>query len=595
MDPGPHDRTRKSRPQSSILHPPSSIFDPRSSAFFRKIAELGVQVAEALEYAHQCGVVHRDVKPANLLLDAQGHLWVTDFGLARLPGEGGVTRSGDLLGTLRYMSPEQALARRGTVDHRTDVYSLGATLYELLSLHPVFEGEDPHELLRQTTTDEPVPLRRRNPKVPSELEIIVLKTLEKDPARRYGTAQELADDLRRFLTDQPIQARRPRLRERAVKWARRHRAAVTAAVAANLVLLVAAALGTPWLWHQRNQALEDRKRAYQAADAFYVTSAKKWLADQPQLEPEQQQLLAQALAVYEDWLRGQPNDRSLRQAKANLYRRIGEIRQHLGEYADALDAQERSISLLEATPPDAGVRADAALSHTRRGDILRDTGRCAEAETAYRRAVLLFDELAQTSPEHPEYRGGLAGARNNLGNVLFALGRVSEAEAEYRRAIGLFAGLAAEHPDHPEYSHDLASGHNNLGNLLRDTGQAAEAQREFDTALALWQDLVGRYVSRPVYREGLAVVQHNRGVLFGAMKRDAAAEEAFGQALTVRRKLAEEFPSAPGYRRELSATCNAFGTLLQMKGDAPRGEVLLQEAKRLQTAPDQMTEFRRGG
>src|SRR5207248_1474891 len=164
----------------------------QSPAFFRTVAELGAQAAEALDHAHQVGVVHRDVKPGNLLLDGRGSLWVTDFGLAQFQSDAQLTMSGDLLGTLRYMSPEQALAKRVTVDHRTDVYSLGATLYELLTLEPAFGGDDRQELLRQIAFEEPGRPRRLNRAVPAELETVVLKALEKNPADRYATAGELA-------------------------------------------------------------------------------------------------------------------------------------------------------------------------------------------------------------------------------------------------------------------------------------------------------------------------------------------------------------------------------------------------------------------
>jgi serine/threonine protein kinase len=170
-----------------------------SGAYLGGVARLGAQAAEALDYAHQLGVVHRDVKPGNLMVDARGQVWVTDFGLALFQqGEAGLTLTGDLVGTLRYMSPEQALGKRIVIDHRTDVYSLGATLYELLTLQPVFPGTDRQEVLRQIAFEEPATLRTLNKAVPAELETIVLKALEKSPAERYATAQELADDLRRF-------------------------------------------------------------------------------------------------------------------------------------------------------------------------------------------------------------------------------------------------------------------------------------------------------------------------------------------------------------------------------------------------------------
>ncbi len=142
------------------------------------------------------GIIHRDIKPANLLLDTQGRLWITDFGLARLQDDAGLTMTGDLLGTLRYMSPEQALAKRGYLDHRTDIYSLGATLYELLTLHPAITGQDRQEILRKITYDDPTTPHQINTTIPRKLETILLKSMSKEPESRYATAQELADDLR---------------------------------------------------------------------------------------------------------------------------------------------------------------------------------------------------------------------------------------------------------------------------------------------------------------------------------------------------------------------------------------------------------------
>jgi serine/threonine protein kinase/Flp pilus assembly protein TadD len=240
----------------------------RGPGFYRSAARLIAQAAEALEYAHSLGVVHRDVKPGNLLVDQSGKLWVADFGLARFGTDAGLTVSGDLIGTLRYMSPEQALAKHGLVDHRADVYALGATLYELLTLRPAFGGDDRQELLRQIAFEEPTPLRRLERAVPAELETVVLKALEKNPADRYATAKELADDLRRWLEDKPIRARRPSLRQVALRWARRHRAVVWAAAA---VLLVAAGLGGgTWVsWaHRRAVAEAKAQEAVQEANRF---------------------------------------------------------------------------------------------------------------------------------------------------------------------------------------------------------------------------------------------------------------------------------------------------------------------------------------
>ncbi|HEX5271330.1 MAG TPA: serine/threonine-protein kinase, partial [Gemmataceae bacterium] len=167
----------------------------RSSGFYRTAARLAAQAAEALEHAHQVGVIHRDVKPANLMVDVRGNLWVTDFGLAQFHNRAGLTRTGDLLGTLRYMSPEQAAGQGAPLDPRTDVYSLGATLYELLTLEPLFGGADHVRLLREILYDEPKPPRAIDRSIPPELETIVLKAVSKNPSERYATARDFADDL----------------------------------------------------------------------------------------------------------------------------------------------------------------------------------------------------------------------------------------------------------------------------------------------------------------------------------------------------------------------------------------------------------------
>jgi serine/threonine protein kinase/WD40 repeat protein len=235
--PAPLDATPPTEPASTQ---PSST----SPAFFRTVAHLGVQAAEALEHAHSKGIIHRDIKPANLLIDASGNLWITDFGLARMLSEAGLTMTGDLLGTLRYMSPEQALAKRVPVDQRTDIYSLGVTLYELLALRPAYDGRDRQELMQQIAFEEPRPPRRWNKAIPVELETIVRKAIGKNAAERYGTAQELADDLRRFLDDKPIRAKKPTLLDWTRKWARRHPGIVGTGIAGLLVAVGILAVST---------------------------------------------------------------------------------------------------------------------------------------------------------------------------------------------------------------------------------------------------------------------------------------------------------------------------------------------------------------
>jgi len=176
------------QPASTPTLPVAALSTQRSIStreFFQSVARLGIAAAEGLDHAHQQGILHRDIKPANLLLDVRGNLWITDFGLARFQSETRLSMTGDLIGTLRYMSPEQALAKRVVVDHRTDIYSLGVTLYELLTLEPAYSGSDRQELLRQIAFEEPRSLRRLNKSIPAALEMIVLKAMEKNAAERY--------------------------------------------------------------------------------------------------------------------------------------------------------------------------------------------------------------------------------------------------------------------------------------------------------------------------------------------------------------------------------------------------------------------------
>jgi serine/threonine protein kinase len=247
-----------------------------TAAYLRTVAHLGAQAAKALEHAHQLGVVHRDIKPANLLIDIRGNLWITDFGLAHCQSQAGLTMTGDLVGTLRYMSPEQALAKRLLIDHRTDIYSLGVTLYELLTLEPAFGGNDREELLQQIAFHEPLALRQRNKAIPRELETIVLKAMEKSPEARYATAQELADDLRRFLEYKPIRAKRPRLVQRATKWCRRNPLLAGALTAVAVTLF----LGTVVAWALVMWALSEQGRAKETAAELTKKSAAVQTAEE---------------------------------------------------------------------------------------------------------------------------------------------------------------------------------------------------------------------------------------------------------------------------------------------------------------------------
>jgi hypothetical protein len=224
-------------PVDPLVTPPSGTpSGGSSSAGFDRIAGMIADVADALHHAHQNGVTHRDIKPSNLLLSSDGRLSVTDFGLARMLEQPSVTVTGEFVGTPAYMSPEQITAGRIPVDHRTDIYSLGATLYELLTLRPPFAADGRDKLLAMVIQKEPPPPRSVNARVPRDLETICLKCLEKDPDRRYATAKDLADDLRRYVNRFAIRAKRTGPLGKLRKWAARNPALSAAAVLALLAL-----------------------------------------------------------------------------------------------------------------------------------------------------------------------------------------------------------------------------------------------------------------------------------------------------------------------------------------------------------------------
>jgi eukaryotic-like serine/threonine-protein kinase len=292
---------------------PPPFEPPRGSAYYRWVAAIGLQAADALAHAHHQGVIHRDVKPSNLLLDAKGSLWITDFGLARRLADPGQTHHDSLLGTPRYMSPEQA--RTGTIDGRTDVYSLGATLYELLTLRPPFDGQSAAELLDQIGRDEPVPPRKSQPRLPRDLETIVLKALSKRPVDRYATAAELGEDLARFLSHEPVKARRISPVGRMWRVARRHPGITVVSAAAAAIVLVIATIAYARVLDERNQAviaqvkeseaLEETKKALAEKntallDSYQARAESLRNSNQPSRRREGLELIKKAVALEPD-------------------------------------------------------------------------------------------------------------------------------------------------------------------------------------------------------------------------------------------------------------------------------------------------------
>ncbi len=358
-------------PPTTVMANISTSFSEKVGDYFRQITGLMLQAAEALEYAHSVGVVHRDIKPANLLLDVYGKVWVADFGLAQFQANGNLTQTGDLLGTLRYMSPEQAGGQRHLIDHRVDVYSLGATFYEFLTLTPIFDGDNRQTLLHQILNVEPRAPRGINSAIPVELETIVLKAVSKVPSERYPTGHELAADLQRFLNDEPIQARRPSLWEKVAKWSRRHRGVVVATVVALLVCLVGLSVATALTVRayerertkaaeakqQKQRAERERRKAERekakaeksfrqarAAVARIIQISEVELAGKPFVERTRRRLLEVALEYNQSFLELHGDDPT-RQAELEASR--NKVETILAELTTIMDAGQYYLLTFE--------------------------------------------------------------------------------------------------------------------------------------------------------------------------------------------------------------------------------------------------------
>jgi eukaryotic-like serine/threonine-protein kinase len=475
----------------------------RGRAFFRTAARLGVQAAEALEHAHALGVVHRDIKPSNLMLDAKGALWVTDFGLARFQDDSELTRTGDVMGTLRYMSPEQARARRAVVDHRTDIYSLGVTLYELLTLRPAFDGRDRHELLRRIAEEEPAAPRKINPAVPRDLETIVLKAMAKEVAGRYASAQELADDLRRFLDDQPIRARRPTLLAHAAKWTRRHRAAV---VSAATVLALAVAVGTTLLWgaYQREQGMRIREReAVRDAVKFTDDLAINAMGMLSRLTAEQNTdrvwFYPKALGYYEKIARLYQDDPEMRTVVARAYQRIGFVRMILRDHyhslppsADVEGSYRRSIAFYEAElaarPDQRQVIWDLAYVLREFRGVLSHTRQWPQVLECSRRVVDLDRRYAALAPADFDARMQQLDDQAQLGLVLAQVGQPGEAAQVSRQVVELGSALAAESAGAADRRAAVVQILNNVGQSFASRGWRRDAEQLYRQALGVAPD-----------------------------------------------------------------------------------------------------------
>jgi tetratricopeptide (TPR) repeat protein/tRNA A-37 threonylcarbamoyl transferase component Bud32 len=579
-------------------------------------------LSRAMAAAHQANVIHRDLKPANVLLASGGKELprkgepadaslslpkITDFGLAKKLDEVGQTHTGAIMGTPSYMAPEQAAGRK-EIGPLADVYALGAILYECLTGRPPFNAATTYDTLTQVTSSEPVPPRRLNAKVPIDLETICSKCLRKEPHRRYGSALDLAEDLRRWLDDEPILARPVGPLVRLAKWAGRQPA--VAALTASLVFVAAVGLlAVIWQWRiaekskllaedneeeartaqfeeSEARALAQRKareadarfrQARDAVDKMLTGVADERLAGVPQAEQVRRELLGEALAFYRGFLREKADDPELIRETARAYRRVGDIERLLGEHAEAEQAYLDALALLSkegGRSDGVSLRATRGAVYAVLGEVRAERGQHEQAEQSTRLALAERKLLAEEVREDPRYRRDLAESYNDLGSRLAALRQYERAEESHRAASKIWEDLVEQHPTKHEPRKGRARSCYNLGSLLFGLNRRRDAEALYTRAIEDYEKLTTELPNVVEYQSQLARVFGQLGLIQERNRDPIRAEKSFGRSVDLQRKLVESFPGVPRFRRDLAVSLYNLGNRLNRQ---KRGEEALEQ------------------
>jgi len=594
-------------------------------AYWQSVARIGVQVANALNYAHRRGTLHRDIKPANLLIDEGGTIWVADFGLAKAMEQDNVSRTGDIVGTLRYMAPEQFL---GAADARSDIYSLGLTLYELLTLEPAFdETQRKRSFLHDSGSLEPGRPRRNNPSIPGDLETIVLKAIAAEPEARYQTSAELSEDLQRFLEDRPIHARRASVAERLRRWARRNPAVATlSGLAISLLLLVAIVFTTAYLRTKQAKdaavAAEDSERqqrvkaeatselAWNALDKIferlaphrYVSpedfaveteeSADLNVDTQPVLSNEAAALLDEMLVFYRKLAEQGDDTDEFRQRIAEANRRVGDIRQRLGQYGQAEQAYRQAIAMYSQLEDGgkAEPRQAAALAsiYNQLGQVLRNLHQYDEARTAFDNARAILEPVAtKTSP--PEVRYELA--RSFYLRVHRFYGPGPSQGRGFGTSNGKRGGPRGDGkggpPSRVGAGFRPGEGARPGSNSRRD-GDFGRESENIERAIALLEELTTEY-QVPDYQQLLALCYAERPRTLRFEDR-GKSDQAIAKAVSLLEDLVTRYPQNPDYRFTLSTV---YSTGSREFGPPPSEDELADIEARAWTALKLLEELHR--
>ncbi|MCG8649126.1 MAG: protein kinase [Pirellulales bacterium] len=552
----------------------------------------GIEAAEALHTAHQFGVVHRDIKPSNLILDREGKLWVTDFGLARCQRDVTLTKTGDVVGTMRYMSPEQARGEAAIVDGRTDVYSLGATLYEMLCLEPAFQGGDAPGILRNIDERSAKPLRSLRGDLPRDLETVIAKAMSKTRDGRYETAAEFAEDLRRILAGKPTVARPPTIIDRTAQWAMKHRNAVAVTLGVGLLMLFGFAISTAMIAAEKQvsdanalRATRERNLARGAVDRLGAQMAEL-LADVPAADSVRRQLLQETLAYYQEFAEQADDDPELLEDLAVTYGKIGTLQNQIGSQQQAVDSLQKStdlfLDLAAADRSDPSIRQRLATSQNNLALALQEVGRVDDASRWYKKTIALQRDLLKKMPRNAELQADLALSLNNFALLLSKVGQVEAAQDSFQRAIETLDSVDEKQMT-GEIERQLASTYNNLGGTLAKADpQRAAKYAQLALQIQMQQLLADR--SNPKAASRVAATLNSLGTAQAELGATQEAVESYNQAIEIQDQLVQRWPSQQVHQRDIAVTYNNLGLTLAKQNQLEEAREVFGKALHFQAA-----------
>ncbi len=496
------------------------------------------------------------------------------------------TMQGQLLGTPAYMAPEQAQGRHDLVDERTDVYGLGAILYEILTGRPPFIGPKTSEIIRKVCNEAPTPPRQILPEISQSLEGVCLKALRKPSGERYTTAAELAQEVQRYLADEPVQAFAEPWTTRALRWARRHKTYVAAAAVLLVTATVALAASTVLVTNEKKEA---ERQGGQARHAVQMLTKVADIGFDDHLDPFQKEFLEEALAYYEEFTSRVAHDPMVRLEHGRIYQQMGDIQRKLSRLARSRDAYLKAIEILEplANHSSSGPDPKRALARTRTllADLLvRSGGDKGQAESLYANALTAQQAQANTPTASTEDRLQLGQTLKSQGELLRLDGKWTEAASAFDRSITELERALVVDAKHAEIRDALALAVEARGWVHREVGELSLAEKNYRRALDLLDKLVAEFPTVPRHREWLAKVCNSLGILGQETGRLDEAEAQLRREIPLTERLSQDFPDQPEYRRELARALNVFGGILRLRGNITEAETFLRRAIDLDTA-----------